>query len=165
MDLLVIASRVAEPDMVKVWVDEDSGLFKVEYAGQTHSAIMPADPDEGEPQDVHGDIHILMAATHAWNGEPYFEMPADEFSEKSGGYWAPHKGSREAAQLSKFLKQEEDSLVGAFKALLGKLKKVHSNLQQHNSPEVGEFSQIVERWNEMFQEVYGSFDDFEFIDF
>jgi hypothetical protein len=91
MDLLAISARVASgPNTVKVWVDEDSGLFKVEYRGQTHSAIMPANPDEGdEPQDVQGDISILQAATVVWNGEPYFEMPDDQFSERSGGYWAP----------------------------------------------------------------------------
>lgn len=91
MNLTKIASRVAfgSDDIVKVWVDEDSRMFKVEYDGKIHSAAMPENPDEGEPENVHGDIDILLAATYAWNGEPHFEMSVDEFSEKSGGHWSP----------------------------------------------------------------------------
>jgi len=89
MDYSKIATRIASQNKVKVWVDEATGLFKVEYNGQVHSANMPEDPDEGEPQNVNGDIGILTAATHAWNGEPYFEMTPEEFAKNSGGYWSP----------------------------------------------------------------------------
>lgn len=94
MNLRRIAARVAAgPDVVKVWVDEDAGRFTVEYRGQRHSAVMPEDPDEGGgPEDVEGDVSILQAATHAWTGEPYFEMTAEEFSNASGGHWAPGEG-------------------------------------------------------------------------
>lgn len=77
-------------DVVQVWVDEDLCLFKVNFRGEQHSAVMPEDPDSGdEPKNVQGDVNILIAATHAWSGEPYFEMTADEFSKASGGHWAP----------------------------------------------------------------------------
>lgn len=98
MDLKEIASRVAgrqsgrvaaDMDVVKVWVDESTGTFRVEYRGETHSAVMPEDPDEGDIEDLKGDAGILRAATFAWNGEPYFEMSAEEFSKISGGHWAP----------------------------------------------------------------------------
>lgn len=103
MDFLKIASRVVSQfgsrvagnemtnpsDTVKVWVNEETGLFKVEYKGEISSAIMPENPDEGNPEDINGDINIVQAAVQAWGGEPYFEMSADEFAAASGGYWKP----------------------------------------------------------------------------
>lgn len=80
MNYTRIAIRVASSDKVKVWVDEDTGLFKVEFNGQTSSALMPEDPDEGEPKDLVGDINILRGAVSAWDGQSYFEMTPEEFS-------------------------------------------------------------------------------------
>jgi len=95
MDLTGVASRVAaaDPAAASVRVTEDPNTVTVEHLGKVHSGTWPEDADEGEWQDVVGDVNLLRAAMTAWNGEPSFEVSPQELSERGGGWWSVASGT------------------------------------------------------------------------
>jgi hypothetical protein len=94
MDIDRMAKRVAS-GKVRIKVEEGHSdthaRVTVERAGVKSSALMPLDPDDGDVEELEGDIWILKAAVAAWDGteEEEFELTDEELEERGDGNWSP----------------------------------------------------------------------------